>query len=155
MFRDWQQPLRRFLARRRVGSSADIDDIAQEVFLRLLHYDRAEFVQNPQAYLFTMAVNVSAEWATRSSRRLPHDSSWLADLADALTPEAELQRESVDAQLEAAINKLPPRAREILRLHFAEGMTHAATAGKLGLTRKIVKRDMARAYALLRQLPGL
>ena len=38
-----EEPLE-FLARRRAGSAADIDDIAQEVFLRLLRYDRAELV---------------------------------------------------------------------------------------------------------------
>jgi len=120
--------------------------------LRLLRYDRAEIVEDPQAYLFKMAANVSAEWAMRSSRRLPHDSAWLVDLVDALSPEVEMQRHGVDMQLRAAINELPPRAREILRLHFAEGMTHPQIAAALGVTRKIVKRDMARAYASLRTM---
>ena len=155
LFRDWQLPLRRFLAHRGSRSAADIDDIAQEVFLRLLRYDRAEFVEDPQSYLFKMAVNVSSEWATRLSRRLPHDSAWLTELVDALSPEVELQRDHIDEQLEGAVNQLRPRAREILRLHFGEGMTHAAIASKLGLTRKTIKREMARAYAQLRRQPDL
>jgi DNA-directed RNA polymerase specialized sigma24 family protein len=76
-FRDWQRPLRRFLARQRAGCAADIDDIAQEVFLRVLRYDRSELIDYPQAYLFKIASNVSAEWAMRSSRRMPHHSEWL------------------------------------------------------------------------------
>jgi RNA polymerase sigma-70 factor (ECF subfamily) len=145
-----QLPLRRFLARRRVGSAADIEDIAQEVFLRLLRYDRAELVEHPQAYLFKIAVNVSAEWSTRSSRRLPHDSAWLTELVDALSPEAELEHAGLDECLRVAVEALPARAREILRLHFGEGMTHPQIATALGVTRKIVKRDCARAYAELR-----
>jgi RNA polymerase sigma-70 factor (ECF subfamily) len=113
-FRDWQLPLRRFLARRRAGSAADIDDIAQEVFLRLLRYDRSEVIDYPQAYLFKIASNVSAEWAMRSSRRMPHHSQWLTELVDALTPEIEVEREALDEQLREAINALPARSREIL-----------------------------------------
>jgi RNA polymerase sigma factor (sigma-70 family) len=149
-FRDWQRPLRRFLARRRVGSAADIEDIAQEVYLRVLRYDRTELVDHPQAYLFKIAANVSAEWALRSSRRLQHDSAWLEELVDALTPEVELEREGAEEHLRAAIGTLPARAREILRLHFGENMTHPEIAVALGVTRKVVKRDMARAYAALR-----
>jgi RNA polymerase sigma-70 factor (ECF subfamily) len=149
-FRDWQLPLRRFLARRRMGSVADIDDIAQEVFLRVLRYDRADLVEHPQAYLFKIASNVSAEWALRSSRRLPHDSAWLDELVDVLSPETELERAADGEELHRAIESLPARAREILRLHFGEGLTHPEIAHSLGVTRKIVKRDMARAYAALR-----
>ena len=129
---------------------ADIDDIAQEVFLRVLRYDRAELVEHPQAYLFKIATNVSAEWALRSSQRLPHDSAWLDELVDGLSPETELEREGAGEHLRQAIQTLPARAREILRLHFGEGLTHPEIASTLGVTRKIVKRDMARAYAALR-----
>ena len=149
-FRDWQAPLRRFLTRRRAGTAADIDDIAQEVFLRLLRYDRAELIDFPQAYLYKIASNVSAEWAMRSSRRMPHQSEWLAELVDALSPDIEVEREAIDAQLKSAVNALPPRAREILRLHYGDNSTHEEIAQRLGVTRKIVKRDMARAYATLR-----
>src|SRR6202050_5981982 len=86
-------------ARRRAGSPADIDDIAQEVFLRLLRYDRSELIDYPQAYLFKIASNVSAEWAMRSSCRMPHHSEWLTELVDTLSPEVEIERDMVDGQL--------------------------------------------------------
>ncbi len=41
--------------------SGDLDDIAQEVFLRLLRYERTEQAEHPQAYLFTIASNVAAD----------------------------------------------------------------------------------------------
>jgi RNA polymerase sigma factor (sigma-70 family) len=150
LFRDWRLPLRRFLAGRGGGCAADIDDIAQEVFLRLLRYERSELIDFPQAYLFKIASNVTAEWAMRSSRRLPHHSEWLTELVDALSPEAELEREMLDERLRSAVRMLPARAREILRLHYAEGLVHEDIARTLGVTRKIVKRDIARAYASLR-----
>jgi len=151
-FREWRQPLRRFLVRRKLTSSADLDDIAQEVFLRLLRYERAEVIDHPQAYLFKIAANVSNEWAMRSSRRLPHDSSWLADLIDEISPEVETERAAAHERLHSALRTLSMRMQKILRLRFAEGMTGAEIAAELGVSRKIVKRDMERAYAALRFL---
>ena len=149
-FREWHVPLRRFLTRRRAGSTADIDDIAQEVFLRLLRYNRSELVDSPQAYLYKIAANVSAEWSSRSCRRMPHNSEWLNDLADTFDPDEELGAEAKHAEIERAINELPGRPREILRLHFGEGLQRDEIAERMKLTPKIVKRDLARAYATLR-----
>jgi RNA polymerase sigma-70 factor (ECF subfamily) len=149
-FCEWQQPLRRFLRRRRAGSAADIEDIAQEVFLRLLRYDRADLIDQPQAYLYKIAANVSAEWATRSSRRLPHSAEWLVELAEAFDPETAAGDGGGEVQLQRAIAALPSRQREIVRLHFGESMSHEDITKRLGLTRRMVKRDLARAYAALR-----
>ena len=149
-FREWQQPLRRFLVRRRVGPAADVDDIAQEVFLRLLRYDRADLVKQPLAYLFTIASNVAAEWAMRANRRMPHDSTWLDELVDPLSPECVHEEHASGESVREALQRLPPRARHIMLLHFHEEMTQPEIARALGVSRKIVKRDTARAYADLR-----
>ena len=58
----------------------DIDDLAQEVFLRLLRYSDDIAVDNPQGYLFRIAANVANEWRERSRVRKPHDDSWLEEL---------------------------------------------------------------------------
>lgn len=149
-FREWHAPLRRFLARRRSGSAAEIDDIAQEVFLRLLRYDRSDLVESPQAYLYQIAKNVSAEWSARASMRLPHNSEWLIDLADTIDHGEQIDHEAKSRELERAIGTLPPRSREILRLHFGEGLNREQIAKHMSITKKIVKRDLARAYATLR-----
>ena len=149
-FRDLQQPLRRYLARRRICRPADVDDIAQEVFLRLLRCESTELIDYPRAYLFKIAANVSMDWVARASGRLPHDSAWLAELVDSLSPEAELERQGMDERLRLAVDLLPPRAQEILRLQFGEGMSQIQIATRLGVTPKVVKREMARSYAALR-----
>lgn len=150
LFRRFHQPLRRFLLQRRAGSSADIDDIAQEVFLRLLRYDRSELIEYPQAYLYRIAANVSAEWAARASRSMPHSSDWLEELADVFGPEVQFEQHAAGAELHKVIGMLAPRSREILRLHFGEGMTNNEIATHLGLSRRIIKRDLLRAYATMR-----
>src|SRR5260370_42692544 len=80
-FQQWRMPLRKFLIRKGTVRSADLDDVAQEVFLRLLRYERAELIEHPQAYLYKVAANVAAGWAIRARSSHPHEPRWLAELS--------------------------------------------------------------------------
>jgi len=150
-FREWHTPLRRFLRARPGTSSADVDDIAQEVFLRLLRYDRAELVEHPQAYLFRIAAHVSSEWTARAVRTQPHSADWLEELVDPATPLSATERTSVETLIRNALATLPARAREVLRLLHAEELGYDQIAERLGLTRRIVKRVVVESYAVLRR----
>lgn len=149
-FRQWRSDLRKFLIVRGVAHSADLDDIAQEVFLRLLRYDRAELVEHPKAYLFRMASNLAAEWALRARSRHPHEAKWLAGLQADETPQRATAQDAAQAEVERAIGTLPPRQREVLKLHIDENLGVAEIAQHLGATKRMVKRDLAKSYAKLR-----
>src|SRR5581483_3219525 len=102
-FRQWRVPLRRFLMEQGIVPAADVSDVAQEVFLRLLRYDRAELIEYPQAYLFKMAANVANEWALRARRRHPHESEWLEGLPAEDRPEADIAVAQAQAEVERAL----------------------------------------------------
>jgi RNA polymerase sigma factor (sigma-70 family) len=150
-FRDLRNPLHRFLSFRRGVAPADLDDMAQEVFLRLLRYDKAELVTDPAAYLFKVAANVASEWSMRARNRLPHDAAWLADLRAEELPEDHAERALESRLLTVALNSLPSRSREVLRLHFSEEMRHEEIAVHLKVSSRIVKRDLLNAYRQLRE----
>jgi RNA polymerase sigma-70 factor (ECF subfamily) len=149
-FTQWRQPLRRWLGSRRRIPSADLDDMTQEVFLRLLKYERAEVINSPQAYLFQVAANVATEWALKARNRRPHEPKWLADLTidDAATLDA-MQQQSA-AQVARAVRMLPPRAREVLRLRYREGLSNGEIAVRLKLHPQTIKRDLLASYSRLR-----
>jgi RNA polymerase sigma factor (sigma-70 family) len=52
--------------------------------------------------------------------------------------------------VQAAVDRLPPRQREVLLLHVNEGLTYKQIAQQRGLTYRIVLRDLTRAYSTLR-----
>ena len=58
--------LRRFLSVR-LRNAADVPDLAQEVFLRLLRVEGYESIRSPEAYLFTIASHVIHQHAVRRS----------------------------------------------------------------------------------------
>jgi RNA polymerase sigma-70 factor (ECF subfamily) len=149
-FREFQAPLRRFMGGRRGVPRAELDDLAQEVFLRMLRYDREDFVTDPRGYLFKIAANVASEWFMRARQRLPHESMWLEELIDDTDVVKDIERSERDSTLRAALQELPPRMREILRLHYGEGLKHEAIADRMGVTRRVVKREIIEAYVRLR-----
>src|SRR5579863_3429412 len=77
-FLQWRLPLRKFLVGRGAVPASDLDDVAQEVFLRLMRYGRTELIEHPQAYLYKMAANVAAEWALRGRYMRSREPEWLA-----------------------------------------------------------------------------
>jgi DNA-directed RNA polymerase specialized sigma24 family protein len=63
----WNRSLFQFL-RRRVRSSVDVQDLAQETYLRLLRARDLNEVRNPLAYLLQVASHVALEWYDRQPR---------------------------------------------------------------------------------------
>ena len=151
-FGKWRKPIRSWLRNRASVPPGDIDDLAQEVFLRLLRYSDDVAVDNPQGYLFRIAANVANEWRERSRVRRPHDDSWLEELQiDAGDePENAFAKTRTNEYVQAAVDRLPPRQREVLLLHVNEGLTYKQIAQQKGLTYRIVLRDLTRAYSTLR-----
>lgn len=117
-FRQWRDPLRKFLLGRARVRAADVEDVGQEVFLRLLRYEKAELVEHPQAYLYKIASNVAAEWSIRAVNRAPHHSKWLDSLTETERPDDALVRAQTRLQIKRALTRLTPRQREVLRLYL-------------------------------------
>jgi RNA polymerase sigma factor (sigma-70 family) len=151
-FDKWRKPIRSWLRNRASVPPGDIDDLAQEVFLRLLRYSDDVAVDNPQGYLFRIAANVANEWRERSRVRKPHDDSWLEELQIEAgdEPENAIAKTRANEYVQAAVDRLPPRQREVLLLHVNEGLTYKQIAQQRGLTYRIVLRDLTRAYSTLR-----
>src|ERR1700722_10382635 len=98
----WNRSLFQFL-RRRVRSSVDVQDLAQETYLRLLRAHDLSEVRNPQAYLLQVARHVALEWRERQPRS---DSMVVLDedmLVDGQLPELELDALLSQERLEEAL----------------------------------------------------
>jgi RNA polymerase sigma factor (sigma-70 family) len=150
-FRQWRMPLRKFLLGRVGVRTADVEDVAQEVFLRIMRYEKAELIQHPQAYLYKIASNVAAEWSIRGASRFPHDVKWLTTLPGGEQPDALLLRAQSQEEIKRALNTLQPRQREVLKLFFTEELSHNAIAERTGQTLRTVRRHFARGYGKLRR----
>jgi RNA polymerase sigma factor (sigma-70 family) len=144
----WNESLLRFLGRR-VRASVDIEDLAQETYLRLLRAPNLPEVRNPEGYLLGIARHVVAEW--RDNLR-PEDSLTLPDDENAGQDdiECELDAEISQLRLEEILSGFSAVPRAVLLLRFREEFSYKEIADRLSLTERQVRRHLTRGYEQLR-----
>jgi RNA polymerase sigma factor (sigma-70 family) len=147
--RSWNAGLTRYL-RRRLPGRIDPEDLAQEVYVRLLRVEKLEQIKEPQAYLYRVASNVAAEWRMRAVHSKPHSDAELETLVTAATPESLLDDEQFSTQLDAALQTMTPMVRAVIYLKLREDMSHEEIAEHLGITPRMVRRMLTTGYAQLR-----
>jgi RNA polymerase sigma factor (sigma-70 family) len=149
------RPLLRFFLSR-LPNAADAPDLVQEVYLRLLRLDRPDLIRAPEAYLFTIASNITREQALKRSSRPPHialddtpPEELPADIEVFGTagPEAAAVQEDRVRRLETALAQLSPKARATLVWHRRDGCTYGEIAERLGISRNMVKKYLSQALA--------
>jgi RNA polymerase sigma factor (sigma-70 family) len=145
--------LQRFLFAR-VGNVADVADIAQEVYLRMLRVPNIESIRSPEAYLFTVAQHVIQQHTLRQSAIPP--SVELAQMLNspAAAPDADPALAFVAHQclerLQQALEELTPKARATFILHRRDGLSFDEISEQLSISRPMVKKYLMKALLHLR-----
>jgi RNA polymerase sigma factor (sigma-70 family) len=145
----WNRSLFRFLGRR-VRAAVDIEDLAQETYLRLLRARDLGAVRNPQAYLLRVAGNVVIEWRQHQPR--PESIVMIEDdmVADDASPDFELEAEVSQQRLEQVLAGVSATMRAVLLLRLRDERSCQDIAKDLGITVRQVRRYVARGYERLR-----
>jgi RNA polymerase sigma-70 factor (ECF subfamily) len=143
-------PVLTALARRRTGNEDHARDLVQQTFLQL-HRARFDFRQDAKLrpWIVTIALNVVREHL-RSRRRKPV-TALESDPADRSSPPSagpEVAEEA--ARLRAALADLPDAQREVVELHWFQGLSMAEIARAVGASVGAVKVRAHRAYGVLR-----
>ncbi len=149
--------LRGFL-RRRVLNVADVPDLAQEVYLRLLRLPESANVANPEAYVFAVAGNLVREHALvakRAGRAVsPDDPSVEADLSFVPSFEADADASGQETQLQIALGELSAKCRAAVVMQYRDGLSYAEIADRLGVSTNMVTKYRAQAIAHFRKRLG-
>ncbi len=154
MVRRMQPALLRFFGRR-TGSAAVAEELTQDLFLRLLRRPDLFDLDNVEGYIFETASNLARDRARREAAR--GGGAHVELEPDALGGDEPDPEQIVDGRrrLEAvlaAVEALPPRARDVLVLRRFEGLSYAQIAARLGITVSAVEKRMAKALGELEKL---
>ncbi len=146
------QKLRRYLAARMRNAAADVPDLVQEVFLRLLRLDNHEAIRNSQAYLYTVASHVLHQHALRQAAT--SESADITDIASELErtdvdPATQLELEERFERLGRGLQQMSPRAYVTLILHRCEGLPLQEISERLGVSYSMTKKYLAQALKYL------
>jgi RNA polymerase sigma-70 factor (ECF subfamily) len=157
VFDRYRGGLQRFLMRR-LDQAQDAQDLAQEVYLRLLRVDSADLIRKPESYVYRIAAHVVYEFRLREEREkacMTINSDVLQQLSEHVEDGSihDLSREaSTERDLEKALRRLPPLEQAIVLLQKRDGLSYAEVAEKLELSVHTVKKYLFRALLRLRQV---
>lgn len=141
--------------RRRTGGAADVEDLVQEVFVRLMKREPQGSIDNLAGYIFQIAANLLRERARTRSRQGGIGTPYLS--AGTLEGDQDFSAERIElgrdafAQVESALRELPERVRTVFILSRFEEWTGAQIARRLGVSASTIEKDMARAIQHLKE----
>lgn len=142
------QPLRRFLAAR-LRNAADVPDLVQEIYLRLLRLKDHEAIRNPQAYLYTIASHVLHQHALhRAATPVTMDPLEVVNALQSNTapdPSDEADIEQQICAMGVALESYSPRAYAVFIMYRCEGLTLKQIGERLGVSDVMARKYLVRA----------
>jgi RNA polymerase sigma factor (sigma-70 family) len=138
--------LRAFFSRR--AHQNDVEDLVQEVLLRIQKRQPAPVVNNVEGYLFEVAANVLIDRGRRDRTRRRSDHCEFQEIhhpVDEMSPERVLQGREQMARAMAALNELPERTRRVFILVRFEEMSYKLVAQRVGVSVSAVEKHVMKA----------
>ena len=144
-----QRPLLNFFAR--MGASTHGEDLAQETFLRLWNY-RKKYKPSAKftTFLYTLARHAWLDFVRRQVRFRLFSDRYQKEISPAT--DGGLGRLRRDLDIQAALERLSPKLREVLVLAVHQGLPYGDIAAILSIPVGTVKSRVANALATLKEL---
>ncbi len=141
------EALIRFLGRR-LANRAEAEDLAQEVYLRLMRVVDVNSIRDPHSFALRVAANVAYEWRMAARNRFEHVTATLEGADERGGPYRQVLQAQQMKRLAQALDRLSPTQRTIVLLHRRDGMTYQQIADFVGLSVQMVNKHLARSIAL-------
>ena len=149
--RRYYAPLASFF-RKRTHRSEEVQDLVQQVFLRLAQSPQFDAVRNPEGYIFQTAANALKDQARHRAVQERFAAQQLRD-NDAqgtdFSPERVLEATEAVTKVADALRQLPERTRDVFVLRCFEGLKFAEIGQLQRISVRAVEKHMAKAMAYL------
>lgn len=152
--------LKKFLARYFVNSQ-DIEDVAQETYLRAFAAEQKKYIEQPKAFLFRIAKNVALNELKRKSHQITdfiEDVSASVVLHTAASAEEEAEAQELLGLYCEAVASLPEKSRHVFLLRKVHGLAQKEIATRMSLSvssvEKYLRQGVLTCRAFLDQREG-
>jgi RNA polymerase sigma factor (sigma-70 family) len=134
--------LKKFLARF-LPVQQDIEDVAQEAYLRAYVAEQRQSIEQPKAFLFRVARNLALTRLSKKSRRITDYIEEAGEIVVAgvgPASDAELEAQQCFGLYCEAVAALPEKCRQVFLLRKVHGLSHKEIAERLGLSISSVEK---------------
>ena len=152
---DYADSLRRHL-RARLGCESDVEDLAQEAYLKFLQAaERGLEIRNPRAYLMTIAHNLLYHHYKARERSTVSNDIDVESLHDeGADPESVTAISLRMDRINRAWRELPPKCQQALHLRWRTGLRVKEIADEMDLSHGMVKKYLAQGLSHFRKRLG-
>lgn len=154
LFKRFQPALLRFFERRSF-SSADAEDLTQEVFIKIARLEASANIWHPEAFLFQIAANVLRDRVRREAARHRDDHIAIDETTTSCgeEPSEESVYEGTESisRLLTVLAQLTPKCRAVFLLHKYEGLSYSEVARRFDISVSAVEKHMIHAIKHLKQ----
>ncbi len=139
----------RAFVRSRISGASDIDDIMQEIFLKIhLHIDELKDENSVSSWVYTIARNTIGDgYRKRRPPNVDIDDLQIADEQEKESPAGEIA-----AGLRDMVGELPGKYAEALCLVEFEGLRQTEAAKRLGISVSGAKSRVQRGRQMLKDM---
>jgi RNA polymerase sigma factor (sigma-70 family) len=144
-----ESSLRRFIWRL-MRNSHDVEDVAQDTFLRAYVAEKGRPIEQPKSFLFRIARHVALTRLQRKDRRIIdyiEDVDHSEVVCPDGSPEEQLSAQEVLHVHCEAIMGLRPQCRRAYLLRKIHSLSHREIAEQMGLTVSTVEKHLMKAIA--------
>ena len=141
--------------RRVCASAADVDDVIQEVYCKVMQMADVAHVNDPRGYFVQIAKNLITDRLRRDAVVNIDVMANLGELDiqdDMPGPERIVFGRAELRWVMGLIGKLPDRCREVFRARRIYGLSLKETAESLGVTEKAVEYESAKGMELISEM---
>jgi RNA polymerase sigma factor (sigma-70 family) len=139
--------LKRFIGRF-LRSPSDVEDVAQEAFLRAFTVELRRPIEQPKSFLFRIAKHVALTQLTRKSRKLTEyieDADESRVIQEDSSAEEEISAQQILALHYEAMSALSPQCRDVYLLRKVHGLSHKEIAENRGIAVSTVEKHLMKA----------
>ena len=157
---DKRDALGRFV-RARLRTDVDVEDVLQELYLKVAALPAGQEVREPGAFLYRLTANLLTDRLRSAQRSARRDGSWrwtnhatgpLEDLDEAPSAERAVAARQQLRRLVSALEDLNPTTRDIFQRHKFYGRSYGEVASDLGISESSVEKHMMRALRHLAEV---
>ena len=141
-FLEYNSFLQKFLAGF-LTTQQDIEDVAQEAYLRAYVTEQRETIEQPKAFLFKVARNLALTKLAKKSRQITdyiEEAGHSANQQTEAPSDLELEAQQCFGLYCEAVASLPEKCRQVFLLRKVHGLSHRDIAARLNLSISSVEK---------------
>jgi RNA polymerase sigma-70 factor (ECF subfamily) len=146
------EPMLMRLLGRNWHDAAEIADLRQETYVRIYETARRERPVPVKAFLMTIARNLIIDRLRRKnvvSIETLADATWEGISESTPSPEDRVAARQELQRLQAALDELPARCREVIILRRVHGLSQREVARKMGIKEETVENQVVKGMRIL------